>query len=82
MKKNIIHKKQITWEKSENDSTIEYIGCINGKPFFTIETLEKNWYRVYLSYAAIFGIVKDYTTLRSAKRGAERFLSNMQQIIK
>ena len=82
MKKNIIHKKQITRKNTENDSTIEYIGCINGKPFFTIETLEKNWYRVCLSVANIFSIVQDYTTLRSAKRGAERFLSNMQQIIK
>lgn len=82
MKKNITNKKQITWEKSENEYYIEYIGCVNGKPIFDIETLEKNWYRVYLSFADIFSIVKDYTTLRSAKRGAERFLSNIQQIIK
>ena len=82
MKKNTINKKQITWEKSENDYPIEYIGYVNGKSIFTIEALEKNWYRVCLSVANIFSIVQDYTTLRSAKRGAERFLSNMQQIIK
>lgn len=82
MKKNIIHKKQITWVKYEDENSIEYTGYINGKPFFTIEPLEKNWYRVYVCFANTFSIVKDYTTLRSAKRGAERFLSNMQKIIK
>lgn len=82
MKKNIIHKKQITWVKSENEYPIEYIGYVNGKSIFVIEALEKNWYRVCLQVVNIFSIVQDYTTLRSAKRGAERFLSNMQQIIK
>lgn len=82
MKKNIVSEKQITWEKYGDENSIEYTGYINGKPFFTIETLEPNWYRVYLCLANIFSLVKDYTTLRSAKRGAERFLSNIQQIIK
>ena len=85
LKKNYQIKQnnnKIIWEKSETPyNAPDYYGYFNKINSFNITPI----YNVYVLSMCISGRVyediKDYTTLKSAKRGAERILKEIQKKI-
>ena len=61
------------------------IVCVGNKGFYHGEELFSIWFapseqRIILHFEDVYG--KTYTTVKSAKRGAERFLSRLQEAVK
>ena len=75
--------RQIKWEELEYHGQKYYYGFYKGKRIFLINVNCSVYLRaqaMIARYGDMF--ISGYTTMRDAKRGAERFLKRLQEAVK
>ena len=75
--------RQIKWEELEYHGQKYYYGFYKGKRIFLINVKCSVYLRAQAMIACYDDMfVNGYTTMRDAKRGAERFLRRLQEAVK
>lgn len=74
--------RQIVWEEHEYHGQKYYYGFYKGKKMFLIDVKCGVYLRAQAMLTCFDVFINGYTTMRDAKRGAERFLRRLQEAVK
>ena len=70
----------IRWEEKSSDKNI-IVGYLKKEPtFFITKNLDNNSYKLMFSLDKKISLIEEYSRLRDAKRGAERFIKKIEKL--